>query len=461
MSNEYFDDTDGLSAEGVLYERWSRMALKASTIDPELYARYDVKRGLRDVSGRGVLAGLTHIGDVIGYEADGDTFVPCPGRLLYRGIEISDLISGVQTQGRRYGFEETAYLLLFGGLPARPELDAFIDLLSAERVLPRHFVNDVILPMPSRDIMNAMARGVLALYTLDENPDDTSVPEVLRQSIRLISTFPMLAVYAYQASAHRFKRESLVIHRPDPELSAAENLLLMMRSDGEFTSLEAAVLDMLLILHAEHGGGTNSSFTTRVVSSSATDTYSVIAAALGSLKGPRHGGANIKTVQMFDDMKRVVQDWKDEEEVTAYLSSVLAKEAFDRSGLIYGMGHPVYSISDPRALILREYAQQLAAEKGREEEYSLYAMVETLAPQVIAGRRKMYKGVSANVDFYSGFVYRMLDIPEELFTPLFAVSRIVGWCAHHIEEITGGGRVIRPAYRSLSTPQEYVPLEER
>lgn len=461
MGNEYAEGISRAAEGGALYERWSTMALEAGTIDPELYAQYDVKRGLRDVSGRGVLAGLTHIGDVIGYEQRGESFEPCAGRLLYRGIEISDLITGVQAEKRPYGFEETSYLLLFGSLPTRSELQAFVDLLSAERMLPRHFVNDVILPMPSRDIMNAMARGVLALYTLDENPDDTSVPEVLRQSIRLISTFPMLAVYAYQASAHRFKRDSLIIHRPDPALSAAENLLLMMRPDGEFTALEAAVLDMLLILHAEHGGGTNSSFTTRVVSSSGTDTYSVIAAALGSLKGPRHGGANIKTVQMFDDMKRSVKDWADESEIATYLNCVLEKEAFDRSGLIYGMGHPVYSVSDPRALILRQYAEQLASEKGHEAEFSLYAKVETLAPEVIASRRRMYKGVSANVDFYSGFVYRMLDIPEELFTPLFAVSRIVGWCAHHIEEITGGGRVIRPAYRSLSTPREYVPIGER
>ncbi len=462
MSQDRFIDatTPAPAAPDPQLERWSRMALESSRIDPSLYAEYDVKRGLRDLSGRGVLAGLTHIGDVVGYEAEGDAFVPCPGKLLYRGIEISDLISGMSAESR-YGFEETAYLLLFGELPDCAEMDAFTALLAAQRVLPRHFVNDVILPMPSRDIMNAMARGVLSLYALDEDPDDTSIPTVLRQSIRLISTFPMLAVYAYQASAHRFKHDSLIIHRPDSELSAAENLLHMMRPDGTFTALETSVLDMLLVLHAEHGGGTNSSFTTRVVSSSGTDTYSIIAAALGSLKGPRHGGANIKVVQMFDEMKSAVSDWTDEDEIAAYLTRVLNKEAFDRSGLVYGMGHPVYSISDPRTLILREYAERLAGEKGLRDEFGLYATVETLAPKVIASRRKMYKGVSANVDFYSGFVYRMLDIPEELFTPLFAVSRIVGWCAHHIEEITGGGRVIRPAYKSLSTPRDYVPLGER
>jgi citrate synthase len=296
---------------------------------------------------------------------------------------------------------------------------------------------------------------------LDENPDDTSVPAVLRQSMRLISTFPLLAVYAYHASAHRFENGSLFIHRPDPSLSTAENILHMLRPDNQFTPLEAAVLDMALVLHAEHGGGTNSSFATRVVSSSGTDTYSTIAAALGSLKGPRHGGANIKVVKMLQEIKAEVRDWDDDEEITDYLLRVLNKEAFDRSGLVYGMGHPVYSVSDPRTLILREYAERLAGEKGLEDEFRLHAKIEVLAPEVISGRRKIYKGVSANVDFYSGFVYQMLGIPEALYTPLFAVSRIVGWCAHHLEEITGGGRVIRPAYKSLSTPREYVPLDQR
>lgn len=460
MDRDALNDAVARVDEDPLLDRWSRMAVESSCIDPSLYAAYDVKRGLRDLSGRGVLAGLTHIGDVVGYVPEGDSFVPCPGKLYYRGIEIGDLISGLQA-GRRHGFEETAYLLLFGALPDRAELDAFTARLASERVLPRHFVNDVILPMPSRDIMNAMARGVLALYTLDDEPDDTTPRTVLRQSVRLISTFPMLAVYAYQASAHRFKNGSLFIHRPDAQLSAAENLLHMMRPDSRHTASEAAVLDMLLVIHAEHGGGTNSSFAARVVSSSATDTYSTIAAALGSLKGPRHGGANIKVVQMLDELKAAVGDWSDEEEIGAYLTRVLNKEAFDRSGLVYGMGHPVYSVSDPRTIILRECAERLSAEKGFEAEFRLYATVETLAPRVIAERRKVYKGVSANVDFYSGFIYRMLGIPEELFTPLFAVSRIVGWCAHHIEEITGGGRVIRPAYKSLSTPREYVPLDQR
>jgi citrate synthase len=441
-------------------DRWSQLALKSGTIDPALFGKYEVKRGLRDLTGHGVLAGLTHIGDVIGYVKEGDTSVPTPGQLLYRGIEIRDLIEGFGAEGR-HGFEETCYLLLFGELPDRAELELFRERLAHGRAVPRHFVNDVILPMPSHDIMNAMARGVLALYVLDENPDDTSVPAVLRQSMRLISTFPLLAVYAYHASAHRFENGSLFIHRPDPSLSTAENILHMLRPDNQFTPLEAAVLDMALVLHAEHGGGTNSSFATRVVSSSGTDTYSTIAAALGSLKGPRHGGANIKVVKMFQEIKSEVRDWDDDEEITDYLLRVLNKEAFDRSGLVYGMGHPVYSVSDPRTLILREYAERLAGEKGLEDEFRLHAKIEVLAPEVISGRRKIYKGVSANVDFYSGFVYQMLGIPEALYTPLFAVSRIVGWCAHHLEEITGGGRVIRPAYKSLSTPREYVPLDQR
>ncbi|MBE0417658.1 MAG: citrate/2-methylcitrate synthase [Coriobacteriia bacterium] len=447
------------AADPVL-ERWSRLALESSTIDPALYAEYEVKRGLRDLTGHGVLAGLTHIGDVIGYVEEGGSSVPAPGQLLYRGIEIDDLIGGFAAECR-HGFEETCYLLLFGELPDSEELTLFRERLAAGRAVPRHFVNDVILPMPSRDIMNAMARGVLALYVLDENPDDTSLPTVLRQSMRLISTFPLLAVYAYQASSHRFQNGSLVIHRPNSELSNAENILHMLRPDSEFTQLESAVLDMALVLHAEHGGGTNSSFTARVVSSSGTDTYSTIAAALGSLKGPRHGGANIKVVRMFDELMSEVRDWEDDDQITEYLLRVLNKEAFDRTGLIYGMGHPVYSVSDPRTLILRKYAEHLAGEKGLEDEFRLHAKVETLAPVVIAGRRKIYKGVSANVDFYSGFIYRMLEIPEELYTPLFAVSRIVGWCAHHLEEITSGGRVIRPAYKSLSSRRAYVPLEER
>lgn len=441
-------------------QRWAEMACDSSIVDAELYTKYDVKRGLRHVSGKGVLAGLTQIGDVVGSAPEGDTYVPIPGELVYRGIEINELVNGFVGEGR-LGFEETAYLVLFGALPSAEELRLFDAELASHRVLPRHFIHDAILRMPSRDVMNAMARAVLALYTRDENPDDTSIPAVLRQSLNVIATFPLLGVYAYQAYADQFQRRSLVIHRPEPELSTAENILHMLRPDSKFTELEANVLDLSLVLHAEHGGGNNSSFTAHVVSSTGTDTYSTIAASLGSLKGPRHGGANIKMVRMFDDLKDEVDDWGDEEEIESYLLRVLNKEAFDRSGLIYGMGHPVYSVSDPRTIILREYARSLAADKGLTEEYQLLTRVEAVAPRAIAKTRTVYKGVSANVDFYSGYVYRMLDIPEELYTPLFACSRSVGWCAHRIEELANKGKIIRPAYRSVADRRPYVPLQER
>ena len=441
-------------------ERWAAMAEASSLIDGELYSRYEVKRGLRDISGKGVLAGLTQIGDVIGSAPDGDTYVAVPGQLVYRGIEINDLVSGFQSDDR-FGFEETAYLILFGELPDADEILRFENQLAAQRALPRHFIHDAILRMPSRDVMNAMARAVLALYTRDENPEDASIPAVLRQSLSIIGTFPLLAVYAYQAAADQYQKHSLVIHRPEAELSTAENILHMLRPDSQFTDLEAKVLDLALVLHAEHGGGNNSSFTAHVVSSSGTDTYATIAAALSSLKGPKHGGANIKMVRMFDDLKEEVGDWQDDAEIESYLLRVLAKEAFDRSGLIYGMGHPVYSVSDPRTIILREYARELAEMKGFADEYRLLTRVEDVAPGAIAKSRKMYKGVSANVDFYSGYIYRMLDIPEELYTPLFAVSRVVGWCAHRIEEISNGGKIIRPAYKSVAGRRDYVPLPER
>lgn len=441
-------------------ERWSELAVAASQIDPDLYGKYDVKRGLRDVTGRGVLAGLTRIGDVVGYTTDTGTSHPAPGELIYRGIEINDIVDGFAAEGR-HGFEETSYLLLFGELPDAAELAEFEQTLAGYRKLPRQFVHNAILNLPSRDAMNALARSVLALYTLDKQADDTSVLSVLRQSLHLIAKFPMLSVYAYQAYMDDVHGESLVIHRPRPELSTAENFLHMLRPDSRYTALEAALLDLVLVLHAEHGGGNNSSFTTHVVSSTGTDTYSVIAAALGSLKGPRHGGANIKAIQMLDDLRGEIRDWEDEDEIAGYLGRLLAKEAFDRAGLIYGMGHPVYSISDPRTLILRRYAEKLAAEKGIASEFKLYERVERLAPEVIARSRTMYKGVSANVDFYSGFVYRMLDIPHELFTPLFAVSRVVGWCAHRVEEIASGGKIIRPAYKSVSPRGRYVPMSGR
>jgi len=451
---------DTETATDELLDRWSRLVKEGSRVDPALYVEYDVKRGLRDVYGHGVLAGLTQIGDVVGAAPDGDTLVPVPGQLIYRGIDIVDLVDGFVAE-ERFGFEETCYLLLFGDLPNKEELSLFEDQLAVYRTLPKRFVHDAILRMPSRDIMNALARSVLALYVLDENPDDISIPNTLRQSLQLVSTFPMLAVYAYRAHVHHFQDRSLVIRRPLPGLSTAENILRMLRPDGRYSKLEAMVLDLTLVLHAEHGGGNNSSFTAHVVSSSGTDTYATIAASLGSLKGPRHGGANIKTVQMFEELKAEVRDWEDDGEIEDYLLRVLSKDAFDRSGLIYGMGHPVYSVSDPRTLILRQYAEMLAQEKGFEGEYRLHTKVENLAPAAIAKTRKMYKGVSANVDFYSGFVHKMLDIPLELYTPLFAVSRIVGWCAHRIEEIANGGKIIRPAYKSVAPRRDYVALEDR
>jgi citrate synthase len=436
------------------------LAEKNSYIDPELFSKYEVKRGLRDISGRGVLAGLTEIGEVHSYILDENEMVPVPGQLMYRGIDIAHIVNGFMTGGR-FGFEETCYLLLFGTLPTQNQLKDFEQLLAQYRKLPDDFARDIILKAPSKDMMNVLARSVLALYSFDENADDISISNVLKQCIRLIAVFPSIAVYGYQAYSHYHGNNSLFIHSPQLELSTAENILHMLRSDSGYTKLEAALLDLALVLHAEHGGGNNSSFVTHVVTSSGTDTYSVMAAALGSLKGPRHGGANIKVMQMFEDMKGQVKNWSNEREIEDYLSKILSKEAFDHSGLIYGIGHAVYSISDPRAVILREYAARLAKEKGLEDEYHLYTKVEKLAPEVIGEVRKMYKGVSANVDFYSGFVYRMLDIPPEIYTPLFAVSRIAGWSAHRIEELVNAGKIIRPAYKSVCPRREYTPMSQR
>jgi citrate synthase len=441
-------------------DRWSVVAEQCCVVDPGLYIEYDVKRGLRDQTGKGVLAGLTRIGDVVGTVPEGDMLVPAPGQLMYRGIEITDLVNGFASEGQP-GFEETAYLLLFGQLPNKDELAEFDEYLSSMRKLPRGFIHDGILRMPSRDMMNAMMRGVLGLYTLDPQGSDTTLRNVLRQCLHLIAKFPMLAVYSYQSYLDEFHNKSLVIHRPEPEYSTAENFLHMLRPNSSFTELEALVLDMSLVLHAEHGGGNNSTFATHVVSSTGTDTYSSIAASLGSLKGPRHGGANLKVVGMFDDLRQTLTDWEDDEQIADYLHRLLSKEAFDNSGLVYGMGHPVYSVSDPRAIILRTYAEKLAAEKGFTEEFRLHERVERIAPLVISARRRIYNGVSANVDFYSGFVYRMLDIPAELYTPLFAISRIVGWSAHRLEELGNGGKIIRPAYKSVSPLQDYVPLADR
>jgi citrate synthase len=441
-------------------DKWTEIAERECPVDPALYVEYDVKRGLRDQTGKGVLAGLTRIGDVVGSVPEGDTLVPAPGKLFYRGIEIKNLVEGFVAEGQS-GFEETAYLLLFGELPNRAQLDEFGDYLADMRRMPRSFIHDGIIRMPSRDMMNAMMRGVLGLYTLDPEGSNTSTRNVLRQSLHLTAKLPLLAVYAYQSYLDEFHDKSLVIHRPDPQYSTAENFLHMLRPDSCFTELEALVLDMMLVLHAEHGGGNNSSFTTHVVSSTGTDTYSAIAAALGSLKGPRHGGANLKVVQMLDDLRANITDWEDDQQIADYIHRLLSKEAFDQSGLVYGMGHPVYSVSDPRAIILRDYAERLAAEKGYSEEFELHTRFERIAPLVISARRRVYKGVACNVDFYSGFVYRMLDIPAELYTPLFAISRIVGWSAHRLEELANGGKIIRPAYKSVSPLQTYVPLAER
>jgi len=441
-------------------EQLTEICKEHSSLDLSLYAKYDVKRGLRDVNGKGVLAGLTQISNVKATKIEYGKEVPCAGSLYYRGYNIKDLTKGFLMDGR-FGFEEVAYLLLFGVLPNEEQLKEFSTILCNQRTLPTNFVRDVVMKAPSKDIMNALARSVLTLYSYDDNPDDISLPNVMRQCLNLISVFPLLSVYGYQAYNHYVKGKSLYIHLPQKGLSTAENILRILRPDKKYTELEAKILDIALILHMEHGGGNNSTFTTHVVSSSGTDTYSAIAAALGSLKGPKHGGANIKVVSMFKDMKKEVKDWTDEDEVRAYLKKLLHKEAFDRRGLIYGMGHAIYSISDPRAEVLKGFVEKLAKEKGRMKDYNLYAMVERLAPEVIAEERRMYKGVSANVDFYSGFVYSMLDLPLELYTPMFAVARIVGWSAHRMEELINTDKIIRPAYKTVLPEAEYVPLHER
>lgn len=441
-------------------EQLTEMCKDHSSIDLSLYGKYDVKRGLRDINGKGVLAGLTQVSNVQAVNVVDGKEVPCAGSLYYRGYNIKDLTAGF-VKDDRFGFEETTYLLLFGVLPDKKQLEEFKQLLANQRSLPRNFVRDVVMKAPGRDIMNALSRSVLTLYSYDNNPDDISLPNVLRQCLNLISVFPLLSVYGYQAYNHYIRGKSLYIHNPKKELSTAENILRILRPDKKYTDLEAKILDLALILHMEHGGGNNSTFTTHVVSSSGTDTYSAIAAALGSLKGPKHGGANIKVIRMFQDMKKEVHDWEDEDEVRNYLRRLLHKEAFDRRGLIYGMGHAIYSVSDPRAEVLKSFVESLAKEKGRMKDYNLYSMVEKMAPEVIAEERRIYKGVSANVDFYSGFVYSMLGIPEELYTPIFAMARIVGWSAHRLEELTNVDKIIRPAYRSVGGERAYIKLAER
>ena len=449
-----------IEIENEILKKLSRKAQENNKIDTELFSKYQVKRGLRDVDGRGVLVGLTEIGDVRSYIVEENEMVPMPGKLFYRGLDISDIVNGF-LKNESFGFEETCYLLLFGNLPTKQELKDFENLLSEYRNLPDDFMRDMILKMPSKDIMNSIARSVLAFYSLDDSAEDTSIENVLRQCLILIACFPLMAVYGYQACSHYHDNKSLFIHSPQPNLSTAENILYMLRPDSKYTKLEATLLDLALVLHAEHGGGNNSTFVTHVVTSSGSDTYSVMAAALGSLKGPRHGGANIKVVQMFEDIKQNINDWTDDREVEEYLAKILNKEAFDHSGLIYGIGHAVYSVSDPRSVIFKEHVAKLAKEKGLENEYNLYAKIEKLAPEIVGKIRKIYKGVSANVDFYSGFVYRMLDIPQELFTPIFAISRISGWSAHRIEEIVNAGKIIRPAYKNVVKRKAYVDIEKR
>lgn len=428
-------------------------------IDPNLYSEYDVKRGLRDSTGKGVLTGLTEISDVVAYKYENGHKIPSDGQLFFQGYNVEDLIEGAH--GKRFCFEEITYLLLFGELPNSQQLNDFIELLTSERNLPSKFVRDVIMKAPSANLMNALQRSVLTLYSYDENPDSIEIGNVLRQSLILIATFPLIAVYAYGAHNHYHNDKALIIRNPDPSLSLAENLLQILRVDGKFTELEAQVLDVCLILHAEHGGGNNSTFTNHVVSSSGTDTYSAVAASLASLKGPKHGGANLKVCQMFEDLKANIQNWEDEEEIRTYLLKILDKQAFDHTGLIYGMGHAVYTLSDPRCVILKRYARKLAEAKGRTEEFEFMSRVEKLAGGLVAQKRNVFKQICANVDFYSGFVYSMLDIPYELFTPLFAISRISGWCAHRMEELVNAGKIIRPAYKYVGTHKEYYPLEDR
>lgn len=422
-------------------------------IPAELFDEYGVKRGLRDKDGNGVLSGLTNISRIDAFKYENGKKIPCEGNLWYRGYNVIDLIRGFE--GKRYGFEEIAYLLLLGDLPDQKGLAEFKEMLAECRQLPTNFTRDVIMKAPSKDLMNSLTRSVLTLASYDETLSDTSLERVLEQCIKLISVFPMLAVYSYHAYNHYLCDESLYIHRPQDQLSTAENILLMLRPDKKYTELEAKVLDIALVLHMEHGGGNNSTFTTRVVTSSGSDTYSVIAAALSSLKGPKHGGANIKVVEMMEDIRNHVSDWNDEEQVRNYLEKIVDKKAFDHKGLIYGMGHAVYSLSDPRAKVFKGFVQKLAVEKGREKDFNLYSMVERLAPLIIGEKRKIYKGVSANVDFYSGFVYSMLDIPIELYTPIFAIARIVGWSAHRLEEIVNIDKIIRPAYKSIMQIREY------
>lgn len=441
-------------------EKLAELTKNASYIDPELYTQYDVKRGLRDVNGKGVLVGITDISEVTSKRVINGVETPIDGELYYRGYSVPEIVKSLPADSH-CGFEECAYLLLFGNLPNKEELQEFMELLAEFRSLPPNFVRDVIMKKTSKNMMNALQRGVLTLYSYDYKPDDTSETNVLRQCLQLIANMPILSVYSYQAYSHYYNDGSLIIHNPDPNLSTAENILYCLRADQKFSPLEAKLLDVALILHMEHGGGNNSSFTTHLVSSSGTDTYSAISAALGSLKGPRHGGANLKVMEMFADLKATVKNWEDENEVERYLRALLHKEAFDRAGLIYGMGHAVYSISDPRAIAFHSYVEKLSEEKGFTKEFNLYETVAKIAPKVIAEERKIYKGVSPNVDFYSGFAYQMLGLPLELYTPIFAIARVAGWSAHRMEEICQHGKIMRPAYMTVAEHRDYVNIDNR
>ena len=446
--------------ERLLIEKLSAIAQGNDPIDSDLYSKYDVKRGLRNANGTGVLVGLTRIGDVVGYEIKDDKKIAVPGKLLYRGYDVNDIVSDSEKHNQ-FGYEQCAYLLLFGKLPNKEELEEFTSLLGSLRQLPDNFTEDMIMKAPSADIMNKLARGVLASYSYDPDPEDRSLSNVMRQCIELISRFSTLTAYGYQAKRRYYDGKSMYIHNPLPELSTAENFLRLIRNNKAFTDDEAKLLDLALIVHAEHGGGNNSSLTVHVVSSADTDTYSAIGAAVGSLKGRRHGGANIQVMEMMDDIKENVKDWSSENEVKEYLRKITRKEAYNRTGLIYGLGHAVYTINDPRATLLRDKAAKLAKEKGLEDEYNLYKLVEKLGPEVLYEKIGDSKKICANVDLYSGFIYSMLNIPRELFTPLFAVSRIAGWSAHRIEEIVAGGRIYRPAYKNVGEVHKYVPIDDR
>lgn len=443
-----------------LLSKLSQLCERNNKIDPNLYQKYNVKRGLRDISGQGVLTGLTEISEISSYIIKDSDMIPCDGNLFYRGININDIVEGF-ISSNNFGFEETIYLLLFGELPNKESLTNFNNILADYRTLPIDFIRNIIMQNPGKDMMNTLARCVLAMYTYDNNPEDLSIENILSQSLKLISILPLLAAYGYQAYQYYNNKKSFIIHNPVKEFCTAENILHLLRPDSKFTNLESQILDISLVLHAEHGGGNNSTFTTHVVSSAGTDTYSAITSALCSLKGIKHGGANVKVIKMFKDLKKTVKDLKDEEEVGTYLRSLLKKEKFDKTGLIYGMGHAVYSISDPRTKILKVFLKKLCKEKNLLKEFELYNMVENIAPKIIAEERKIYKGVSANIDFYSGLLYEILNLPLELYTPIFAVSRITGWCAHRLEEVINTGKIIRPSYKSITKHKKYVKLNKR